>query len=413
MRVNGIIAEYNPFHNGHKYHLDTFRKQTDADYTVVVMSGDFTQRGAPALLPKHERAKMALAGGADLVLELPLYYACGSAEYFAGGAVALLDKLGVIDYLGFGSEDGDIDRILEAAELLQAEPPAYREELKKGIRQGMTYPKARRQALCACFPDADDFETLLSTPNNILGIEYCRALLSRASTIKPLTIKRTGASYHTRKVQADKSYSSALSLRTALEDRDDVTLCMDQMPASAYAVLQKNWHQRCPVFDSDLSLLLHYKLTAEAPKGFTRYVDVSEELSDRIQNRLPEYLNYAQFVSLLKTKETTYTRVSRCLLHILLDMKQEVLADYLRMDYVPYARILGFRKDASPLLHRIKEASRIPLLSKLADAKALLAAPAYRMLCDDIRAAHLYQTLLTSRYGLPVENEYTKEIQMV
>ena len=413
MKINGIIAEYNPFHNGHKYHLDTLKQHTEADYTIVVMSGDFTQRGAPALLPKHERARMALQNGADLVLELPLYYACGSAEYFASGAVALLDKLGVVNFLGFGSEGGNIRQILEIAELLQSEPPAYRSELKKGIRLGLTFPQARRQALVHCFPDYTDFDLLLASPNNILGIEYCRALLVRASDIEPVTIKRVGGGYHTSEVPADDSFGSALSLRTLLATQDDLTLCRRQLPDNVYDILEQCWHKNGPVFDTDLSQILHYKLLLEAPKGFSSYVDVSEELSDRIVNKLSDYISYPQFCTLLKTKETTYTRISRCLIHILLDMKQETLADYIRLDYVPYARILGFRKDATPLLHEIKQHSSIPLLSKLADAQTLLDANAYRMLTDDISAAHIYQTLLTARYQTPMCNEFTQELVLV
>ena len=413
MYINGIIAEYNPFHNGHKYHLEALKEKSGADYTVVVMSGDFTQRGAPALLPKHERARMALQNGADLVLELPLYYACGSAEYFASGAVALLDRLGCIQSLGFGSEGGDIAQLQEIAELLQSEPPAYRQELKKGIRSGLTYPQARRKALAACFPDNAHFETLLSSPNNILGIEYCRALLARVSTIEPMTIKRIGAAYHTSGILQDGLYSSALSLRTALSETDSPDVCFGQMPDTAAKIIQKSWQKSCPVFDTDLSHVLHYKLLSEAHKGFTEYVDVSEDLSDRILRKLPEYLSYSQFCSLLKTKETTYTRISRCLLHILLNMKQDTLADYIRMDYTPYARILGFRKDASPLLHELKQKSEIPLVTKLADAKNLLTEQAYGMLMDDVGASHLYQTILTAKFGRPVEHEFTKELVIV
>ena len=278
MLVNAIIAEYNPFHNGHKYQLDTCKAQTGADYTIVVMSGDFTQRGAPALLPKHERARMALSAGADLVLELPLYYACGSAEYFANGAVSLLDKLGVVNFLSFGSENGDVKKLTEIAELLQNEPPAYREVLKQALKKGMTYPQARREALLSCFPrpasladradgsctdTADDsypdtaesslqaaLDALLSAPNNILGIEYCRALLMRKSTITPFTIQRLGAAYHASSLSQSELNASALAIRTALSgkntlsDADDtesapLVLCRDMLPPASYVNLDE------------------------------------------------------------------------------------------------------------------------------------------------------------------------------
>ncbi len=418
MQVNGIIAEYNPFHNGHQYHMDKLRTLTHADYTVVVMSGDFTQRGAPALFAKHERAKMALSSGADLVLELPLYYACGSAEYFAGGSIALLDKLHVVDTVGFGSECGQLDKLQKLSDILLAEPVSYRQSLKQYIKQGLSFPVARRQALMECFPDETDLEELLSSPNNILGIEYCKALQDRKSSIQPLTIKREGADYHASKLPtlaSHSSFSSALALRTAMATDGKTALtapdfCQTQMPASACKVLQESWHRQGPIFDESLSALLHYKLLLEQSNGFCSYVDVSEELSDGILNKLPAYQTFSQFAKLLKTKEMTYTRVCRCLLHILLDMKQKHLADYIRQDYVPYARVLGFRRSATPLLHAIKKNSDIPLVTKLADAKNVLTGTAFSMLTEDIRAAHLYQSLLTSQYGVPVENEYTKEL---
>lgn len=413
MRVNGIIAEYNPFHNGHKYHLETLKKKTGADYTVIVMSGNFTQRGTPALFPKHERAHMALLNGADLVLELPLYYSCGSAEYFSKGAVALFDKLGIINYIGFGSEVGNIQDLMAIAKILQAEPPLYQSMLKKKLREGLTYPQARSLALSACFPESDGFESLLASPNNILGIEYCRALLSRTSSIEPVTIKRNGADYHASFLTTNGRHSSALALRTALFEDDNLSSCDGHMPDSALSVLSEHWKKRGPVFETDLSHLLHYKLLSETAKGFTDYVDVSSELSDRILRKLPEYLSFPQFCNLIKTREMTYTRISRCLLHILLDIKKTSLSEYIALDYVPYARILGFRKTAVPLLHEIKQHSSIPLISKLADASSLLSEKAYRMLLDDIRAAHLYETILTDKYSIPVKNEFSKEILMI
>lgn len=422
MLVNAIIAEYNPFHNGHKYQLNACKKETGADYTIVIMSGDFTQRGAPALLPKHERARMALLSGADLVLELPLYYACGSAEYFANGAVSLLDKLGVVNFLCFGSECGDMKKLLEIAGLLQNEPPAYRETLKQALKNGLTYPQARRQALHCCYGiSANDcttctIDTLLSTPNNILGIEYCRALFMRRSTITPFTIKRLGAAYHESALSENESNASALAIRTALSANTDISslsLCRDMLPASSYEILCENWQKRCPVFEDDLSAILHFKLLSEAETGFADYVDVTEDLSDRIIKRLPQFVSFSQFCGLLKTREMTYTRISRCLLHILLNMKRETLARCIRQDYVPYARILGMKKTAAPLLHAIKENSSIPLVSKLADAQKLLSEETFDMLKQDILAAHLYQSVLTSRYGVMAENEYQKKIQMV
>ena len=190
MKVNGIIAEYNPFHNGHLYQLETSRKRTGADYTVVVMSGNFTQRGEAAILSKYVRTEMALRCGADLVLELPALFAAGSAEFFATGAAALLDRLGVVDYLCFGSECGNAKKLTELAKILAEEPEDFKRLLQGKLAQGMNFPAARASALQEAFPSAEDIDVILKAPNNILGLEYAKALLCRGSAIKLCTITR-------------------------------------------------------------------------------------------------------------------------------------------------------------------------------------------------------------------------------
>ena len=193
MRVNGIISEYNPFHNGHKYLLTESKKATSADYTVIVMSGNFVQRGAPALINKYKRAEMALQNGADLVLELPKYYATASAEYFAMGGISLLDKLGVVTNLSFGSECGDLAVLEKIARILVEEPNDYTILLRENLKKGQSYPTARTNALLEYNADFGEYKDVLSSPNNILGIEYLKALLKRKSSIQPYTLLRTGA----------------------------------------------------------------------------------------------------------------------------------------------------------------------------------------------------------------------------
>ena len=193
MKVNGIVAEYNPFHNGHKYLLTESARKTGADYTVVVMSGDFVQRGAPAITDKFSRAQMALACGADLVLELPALYAAASAEFFAEGAVALFNGLNVVTDLCFGSECGDVSILRQIAEILAEEPEAYSLSLKQYLRQGLSYPNARNEALIQNYPFLGHHKNVFSSPNNILGIEYIKAILRSGSSLHPVTVLRTGA----------------------------------------------------------------------------------------------------------------------------------------------------------------------------------------------------------------------------
>ena len=218
MKTVGIIAEFNPFHKGHEYLIRTLKKETGSDYAVIVMSGDYTQRGAPAIFDKYTRTKMALLSGADLVLELPLYYSTSSAEFFAGGAISLLNGLSCIDYLGFGSESGDTSSMRQIASVLADEPSEFADAIKENLKSGMNYAAARSAALSS-YLDTD--ASLIANPNDILGTEYIKALLIQNSPIAPVTIKRIGASYNDDTLSEDSNiFSSARAIRLALEDND-------------------------------------------------------------------------------------------------------------------------------------------------------------------------------------------------
>ncbi len=411
MQINGIISEYNPFHNGHRYQLNNAREQTGADYTIIAMSGNFMQRGEPALLDKFKRTEMALKNGADLVLELPSYYAASSAEYFATGAVALLDKLGVVTNLCFGSECGDTAILERIARLLLEEPDGYVESLRNHLRQGLAYPVARTTALLNYDPTLSDYRDVFSTPNNILGIEYIKALIKRKSAISPVTTLRVGSDY--RDIRLGVNQSSARAIRQAILDGHPVSGLKDHMPENAYQIIRDYMEQARLVFANDFSSVLHFKLLQEQPEGYDRFLDVTSELSDRISNHLYEFTDYNSFCNLLKKKDTTYTRISRCLLHILLDMTNDTMQAYKDMDYIPYARVLGFRKESTPLLTAIKNHSSIPLVTKLADAGDILDEKAYAMLKDEIRINQIYQSAAATHSGTPMLNEFSTPIVIV
>ena len=396
MKVNGIIAEYNPFHNGHFYHMTESLNRTGADYTIVVMSGNFMQRGAPALLDKHTRAMMALQCGADLVLELPALYATASAEYFAAGGVALLDKLGVVTNLCFGSEYGDADLLREIATILSNESKEYSATLKRFLSQGFSYPNARNWALVQHYPHLNEHQKVFSSPNNILGIEYCKALLARESSISPITIKRTGGEYHSR--GRDQQLCSALAIRHALQEGCDIAKVTRHMPPAAGEILANYLECHVGLNTNDFSALLYYKLLSEHEKGYEEYLDVSADISDRIRKRLREFTDYESFCDLLKTKEVTHTRIGRCLLHILLNITKDDMEFGKSLDYVPYARVLGFRKESTGLLGAIKEHSSIPLISKLADAEQVMDEDAYQLLKKDILISEIYQGVSREKF---------------
>lgn len=399
MRVVGLIAEYNPFHNGHKYHIEKAKEFANADFAVVVMSGNFVQRGTPAIIPKHLRAEAALKSGADLVIELPVCYATGTAEQFSYGAVSLLDKLGCVDAICFGSECGDIEPLKSLAKILCDEPSEYKENLQFNLRSGMSFPLARQKAIQAVC-DSSHLTELLEQPNNILGIEYLKALYRLKSEIEPLTIQREVSRYHDTKLQ--EQFSSASALRHTIEN-DCFASLYGQIPSDCMSILEDGYKVRYPVCANDFSLLLKYKLLNETSVSLIEYADVSEELANRIFNRLNDYVSFEQFCELLKTKEITYTRISRALIHILLGVKK---SDY---DEIKYARVLGFRSSSSVLLSELKKSSSIPLLSKLGKNDTL-SDSTRNMLDIDVFASNLYESVVTEKFKTPFINEFKQFI---
>ena len=442
MNVAAVIAEYNPFHNGHAWHLKETRRQAGADYILVIMSGDFVQRGEPAILDKYVRARMALQNGADLVLELPAAYACASAEAFAAGAVATLHRMGVADVLSFGCEYPRPELFSRLARLYLCEPESFSLRLKELLRRGQTYPQARAQATLEWLKTqtAEDTEHmltesagLLASPNSILAIEYHKALLALDSAIRPLPIHRRG-SYHANSVpdpgEADAFASASAIRRLLLEcgpaneraarpegipaDTPTGRLLSSQLPAGVFRELQAD----CPFLTADdFSAALAYALLTTPREQMARYADIGSALADRIVHCLPEYQGWQSFTDLLKTRQLTRSRVSRALLHLLLQLTEEQMQRWRDGGYAFYARVLGFRRSAAPLLTAIRQKSSVPLLTKMADAERSLALwyenepdrqkNALALLQADIRAAGLYEAMAAVRHDRPQKNEYS------
>lgn len=392
MKTVGIIAEYNPFHNGHLYQLKKAKEITGADFAVVVMSGDFTQRGTPAVFDKYTRCRLSLLAGADLCIELPVVYATASAELFAKGAVSLLSALGV-DALCFGSECGEIAPLREIASLLFAEPPAYKEALNKALKEGLSFPSARAVAVRKCAHagslsgvDAAASDVLTS-PNNILGIEYLKALLALEKNGQhapvPYTIKRKGDGYLSHTL-SEESFCSAMALRKGIAEGNPDLL--RYVPESIRQEFSDTCQTKSALCADDFSGMLFYKLLSEKDAGYDAYLDVSSDLSDKIRKNLGTFTTFSAFCeNSLKSKDITLTRVYRSLLHILLSIKKEDLPAA-----APYARILGFREASFEVFGCLSK-ENIPLLSRLKDASSLLSPEALSCLSKDIFAAQLYE----------------------
>ena len=402
MKTVGIIAEYNPFHNGHLYQLNKAREITGADYCIVVMSGDFTQRGTPAVFDKYIRCRMALLAGADLVIELPVVYATASAETFAMGAVSLLNALGV-DALCFGSECGDLTPLQEAADILLSEPPAYKSRLSSLLKSGLSYPAARAAALSGCLNVTQE---VLASPNNILGIEYLKALsgltLKGKQVMTPFTIKREGEGYLSRTLQKG-SFCSAMALRERmLHGEYDLK---EYIPEECFPLFSETCEKKIALCADDFSPILLEKLLSSHTEGYTAYLDVSKDLSDKIRNTLFSFTSFSDYCeNILKTKDLTLTRLYRTMLHILLSIQDTQIPLF-----SPYARLLGFRESASPVLNLLS-AGEIPVIARKKDADSLNKEEAKQCLSKDLYAAHLYESVRMQKDGCPMIHEFSRPV---
>lgn len=401
MKTAAIISEYNPFHLGHKFHIHKTKELTGADYVLVIMSGHFVQRGAPALLDKYTRTKMALLGGADVVIELPTLYATSSAEYFAQGAVTLVHRLGVVDVLSFGSEEGAVTPFTDTASLLLAREKEIQATLQSLLKEGISYPVAKEQAVFRYSSFPEEHKRLLSSPNNILGLEYCKALLALDSRITPFTIPRRGQDFKdTHLPSASEFFASASAIRHAVISSPCGNGISPFIPEECRETLSDALKSKTFLTEDDLSLMLYHQLLTHSKDGFSQYLDCTQDLSDKICKNLPAYTGFSDFCSLLKSKDLTYARISRTLLHILLELTTPAFyrQSYAARDYfLPYAHLLGFRKSAGELLSAIKKNSRVPLVTKITDARNTFVGDELDFLEWELFCASLFEAVLRSK----------------
>ena len=372
---------------------------------------------------------MALSSGADLVLEMPVAFSTASAREFATYGVALFTALGAVDSVCFGSECGDIAPLSRIAGLLADEPEEFSRTLKQCLKQGMTYPEARHQALLSSL--SPDEQAVLASPNNILGIEYIRAGMALGSPLRFHTIRREGQAYHDTAVLSgignpDRCLASASAIRRIVASGQNPpgpsaspdlpglpdspgspeTVTADALSSMVPACVHRMITRELPVFSDDFSSILNYRIL----KGdWTGIADLTPELDARIRKSALSPVSFEERIQELKTRQLTYTRVSRALLHLILNLHESEVGLYKENGYAPYARVLGFRKDSLPLLSTLKRSSFVPLITKLADAGKLLDGTALSMLGQEIEAAHIYQMIRASKGGT-FRNEYTQGI---
>lgn len=410
MKVVGIVTEYNPFHNGHKYQIERVKKELNADYVIVAMSGNFLQRGVPAICDKSLRAQMALKCGADLVIEIPTLWATASAEYFARAGVSLLAGTGIVTHLAFGAETDNLDTLKEITSILKSEPTEYRSVLSSEIRSGKAFPVARKEALIASLPhfDRTNLSEILDSPNNILALEYLKAL---PDSITPILIKREGAGYHDTEINTD--FPSASAIRSAVHS-DSETIDWDAlknaMPTESFELFKTALNTKQILTTNDFSESLGYCLLSQQDEGFASYADCSQDFSNKIKNNLKNYVCFEEFIDILKSKDMTYTRINRCLLHILLNIKQSDYSNGTTIGFAPYLRILGFKNTSATLLSNIKRSSGVPLITKASEAESLLDYETNKLFEKDIFASNLYYQHIARKSGTKPKNEFTNQI---
>lgn len=425
MNITGLIVEYNPFHNGHIYHLQKSLEKTNADASIAVMSGNFIQRGEPALFDKFSRAKAAVESGVDLVVELPSIYASQSAELFAKGSVSLLNSLGCVNSICFGSEEGNIDALYLIASILCLEPQDFKEKLSSYLGEGMLFPTARNKALfdyinSPDFSFGDNFNDIdlseerlndiLSSSNNILGIEYIKQLISLKSDIKPFTIGRIHSEYNSEEISGNinsatavrkKLYEIISSKENNSSDIDELiksiqtsTDITNSIPESTLNMITSNIEKGfLPMypeyfFETLISTIIRDK------KNLESYFDISEGIENKIFKAALVAKDYDELLNLVKSKRYTMTRIKRCLNNILLGITKDDMELAKGINTIPYVRILAFNSKGREIIREIKKSSEIKIINKFSEVEHFMDDKNFKFLIEnDIKCTDIYNTI--------------------
>ena len=386
--VVGIVAEYNPFHNGHKLQIDYAKNILKADAIVVAMSGSFTQRGEIACFDKYTRANLALQNGADIVFEIPTIFATSSAREFASAGIQLLASTGIVDTLLFSAETTDSELFIsESKKLVDLEKSGeINSEINELMSTGISYATARAKALKKHLNNQ-----LLSSPNNILGLEYCRYIFANEIHMNIAVMKRQGNEYN------DLSLTGELSSASAIRQHYRLSKNYVAVPEESKSI----YENAIFIESNDISQMLHYKLLCN--NSFEDYLDCTEDLSDRINKLKKDFVSFSQFCDLLKSKNFEYSRISRVLCHILLEIHNEDFKEAKHNNYISYLRMLGFSKVGGNYLKQIKKAASAPLVTE----------PSNIVDKYDIKAADILRAVITEKTKSSLPNEFTRKFDLI
>lgn len=381
MRVLGLIAEYNPFHLGHLYHLNQAKRISSSDGVIAILSGSFLQRGEPAIIDKWVRTEMALKSGIDLVLELPVVFASRSAYWFAQGGVKSLAASGIISHLAFGAETNHLLPLKSLAQKLNNEDQLFTQILNEFLGAGYSYPKSRNLALQKLLPDISLNLSELDKPNNVLALAYLRVLEQLKSPIEPILIKRIG-SY--RGLTPKNGIASATAIRQLIINRNPTWV--HYLPETSSQLLLKKFTEgKGPITLKSLEQAILAVIRRMSLEDIKNIIEVTEGLENRLQKLVHETGDIDKLLEKLKTKRYTYTRMERLLIHAFLNFTQN-----LSFDEPQYLRVLGFNQQGKELLRLMKQHSSLPIITKFAQGFHQVSEQGRKMLDLEIQATDLY-----------------------
>lgn len=398
MNLLGLVVEYNPFHNGHKYHLEKSKEITNATHTMAIMSGSFLQRGEPALFDKYTRAEMAVKSGVDLVIELPTLYACQSAEIFSHGAITTLNSLNCVNSVCFGSEEGDVDILTTIADILVKEPCEFKSSLKKHLDNGLVFPIARSKALYEYIKahnllhlNEDELQQVLNSSNNILGIEYIKSLIKLNSSITPFTITRVASKYNSSDINSN--ICSATAIRNSLKDNENLQLIENVIPKSTFdeinSKIDSNFN---PVFDNMFYNILSSIIIREY-ENLPSYFEVNEGIENKIYSNIFTSSNLEELINSTKSKRYTMTKIKRTLNNILLGITKEDVIKVKDLNSVPYIRVLAFNNKGREIIKKIKTSSDIEIITKFSKISHIDDSIFKTLIKYDLKSSNMYNLI--------------------
>ncbi len=408
-RVLGIIAEYNPFHNGHLYHVSESKQETGAQYVIAIISGNFVQRGNTSITNKWIKARMALLNGVDLVIELPTIYSISSAENFAEGAIKIFNSLGIVDTISFGMEASDISTLNNIANVLYNEPKEYITMLSHELKKGNSFPKARENALMMYLNDIKRYANVMAGSNNILGIEYLKAMKKTKSIINPIGIKRQKVLYNDKYIVDEFASATAIRKMLMTKQLNDISKVM---PRNSYLLLGEELKKGHYVIDiSKFEKEIIYTLRKMSVEEIAKLPDVSEGLENLIKNAADSCNTLEELINIVKTKRFTQTRIQRILLYSLLGITKKQME--ISRKITPYVRVLGFNNKGKELISEMMTLN--PKLNIVTSVKRYIDDIANKnlkeMLETDILATNIY-TL--GYYSDSYSNlDYTNKIEII